>query len=83
MMSECFNERKACFPDRAYTGSVISPVGEPADIPGHPLLEYLTKEPIQAPDSPVPMPYRHGFPKNRHGFCSRGVVFTSENEIRE
>jgi hypothetical protein len=29
------------------------------------------------------MPDRHGFLKNRHGFCCRGLVFTSETEIRE
>lgn len=38
---------------------------------------------VKGSDSPVLIPNRHSFLKNRHGFCCRIVVFTSETEIRE
>jgi hypothetical protein len=77
-------EKKACFGDPAYAGSPLFFTSEKVRISGAPLIqEHLQNKPFKAPDCPVPMPDRHGFPKYRHGFCERGVVFTSETEIRE
>lgn len=83
MLSGCFNEKKAGFPDRAYAGSLISYVGESEYIKEAPLIqEYLPNKPCTAPDCPVLMPDRQSFYKNQPSFRFRGVGFTSENEIK-